>query len=74
MKSKNQSTVHIVLLLVVTIVFVWSSIKPAEFLTWVAEVGPSVIILLIVIGTYQKFRFTTLSYIIMAILSILTFI
>jgi len=40
----------------------------------VAEVSPAVVLLIIVIATYNKFRLTTLSYFIITILSILTFI
>ena len=66
--------IHVALLIVVGIVFIWSVIMPANFWTWVAEGSPGIVVLMIVIATYHKFRFTTLSYFIMAILSILTFI
>jgi putative membrane protein len=66
--------VHFSLLIVVIIVFIWSVIKPAVFLTWVAEASPTVVALIIVILTYKKFRLTSLSYWIIALLSILTFI
>jgi putative membrane protein len=55
-------------------VFIWSVIKPTEFLTWVAESSPAIVVLFILIATYRKFRLTTLSYTIIAVLSILTFI
>lgn len=71
--SKHLKT-HLTLLAIVTIVFIWSVIKPATYLDWLAEVSPAVVILSIVIATYNKFRFTTLSYCIIALLSILTFI
>lgn len=74
MELVRISKVHIALLLVVTIIFIWSVIKPVSYLDWLAEVSPGVVILIIVIATYNKFRFTTLSYFIIAILSILTFI
>nr|WP_225942004.1 DUF2238 domain-containing protein [Sporosarcina limicola] len=60
--------------MVVTVVFIWSVIKPAAYLDWLAEVSPAVVVLIIVIATYNKFRLTTLSYFIIALLSILTFI
>lgn len=41
---------------------------------WILEVGPSVIILIVVISFYKKVRLTTLSYFIIALLAILTFI
>lgn len=74
MELEKISKVHIALLLVVTIIFIWSVIKPVSYLDWLAEVSPAVVILIIVIATYNKFRFTTLSYFIIAVLSILTFI
>lgn len=70
----KETKLHIILLLLVLAVFVWSVIKPAVWMTWMAEVGPSVIALIVVVATYNKFRLTTLSYFILALLSILTFI
>jgi putative membrane protein len=70
----HEIKTHMTLLLLVSVVFIWSVIKPADYLTWFAESGPSIIIIIILIATYNKFRFTILSYTIMAILFILTFI
>lgn len=74
MASDKETKLHIFLLSLVLAVFVWSVIKPAIFWTWLAEVGPTVIALIVVVVTYNKFRLTTLSYIIIALLSLLTFI
>ena len=74
MQSNNPKKIHVLLLCIVAIVFIWSIIKPKSYLDWLAEVSPATIILLILIATYKKFRFTTLSYFIIAFLSILTFI
>ena len=74
MHISKHSKIHLILLGIVIVVFIWSAIKPAAYLDWIAEVSPAVIILSIVITTYNKFRFTTLSYSIIALLSILTFI
>ncbi|MFJ7736989.1 DUF2238 domain-containing protein [Lysinibacillus sp. NPDC097287] len=74
MHTSKHSKIHLTLLAIVSIVFIWSVIKPAAYLDWLAEVSPAVIILCIVITTYNKFRFTTFSYCIIALLSILTFI
>lgn len=62
------------LLIVVAIVFVWSVIQPFQYLIWLVEVLPAVVVLVIAIITYNKFRLTTLSYTVITILSILTFI
>ena len=72
---KDKGTIiHILLLLLVISVFIWSVIRPAGYLIWIMEVLPAVVGLIIVIITYNKFRLTTLSYIIIAILSITMFI
>lgn len=70
----NSSKINLSLLIIVTIVLIWSVYKPAEYLTWIAEVGPGVVAIIIAIVTYNRFRLTVLSYYIIAILCILTFI
>ncbi|UQD52032.1 DUF2238 domain-containing protein [Bacillus methanolicus] len=74
MGKEKYKAIHIFLLLAVIGVFIWSAIKPAGYLTWIMEVLPAVVVLIIVISTYNKFRLTTLSYVIIAILSILMFV
>lgn len=74
MDTRKHLNIHFALLLVVMIIFIWSMVKPTSYLDWLAEVSPAVVIVVLVIATYNKFRFTTLSYIIIALLSILTFI
>lgn len=74
METNKHSKLHFALLLIVLAVFIWSAIKPATYLDWLAEVSPAVIALIVVISIYKKFKFTSLSYIIIALLSILTFI
>lgn len=69
-----QSKIHITLLAIVSIVFIWSVIKPSSYLDWLAEVSPGIVAILVVTALYRKFRFTTLSYCIIALLAILTFI
>ncbi|MGE8205771.1 DUF2238 domain-containing protein [Heyndrickxia sp. NPDC080065] len=65
---------HFILLLIIIGAFIWSSIKTTDYFTWVLEVSPVTIGLLILIFTYKRFRFTTLSYIIITVLSIFVFI
>jgi putative membrane protein len=73
-KKNENSRIHLFLLLVVIAVFIWSAIKPASYLTWLLEVSPAVVGLIIVIAAYNKFRFTTLSYVIITILAISMFV
>ena len=50
------------LLVIFVIVFVWSAINPHDYLTWLLEVIPGVIGLLILAVTFKNFRFTDLVY------------
>ncbi|USK35937.1 DUF2238 domain-containing protein [Bacillus sp. F19] len=74
MGKDKSKTIHILLLSLVTAVFIWSVIQPEGYLIWTMEVIPAVVVLVILIAAYNKFRFTTLSYFIIAILSITMFI
>ncbi|PEI91020.1 hypothetical protein CN671_31575, partial [Bacillus toyonensis] len=60
----KSKMIHLFLLLIVTTVFIWSVIRPARYSSWAAEAIPAVLGLIIIIAIYNKFRFTTLSYII----------
>ena len=44
------------------IVFTWSVINPKDYFTWILEVFPAVIGLIILIATFRKFRFTDFIY------------
>ncbi|MEK4605034.1 DUF2238 domain-containing protein [Bacillus sp. FSL L8-0099] len=70
----KSKMIHLFLLLIVTTVFIWSVIKPTRYSSWAAEAIPAVLGLIIIIAIYNRFRFTTLSYIIIAILAIIMFI
>lgn len=75
LSKKNGKKIHTILLLVVTAVLIWSAIKPiGGYRIWTMEVLPAVIGLILVIATYRKMQLTTLSYFIIVILSIFTFI
>ena len=56
------SPLHLALLSVVTLVFLWSGWRPYDRLTWWLEVAPGIIGAAILIFTYSRFRFTTLVY------------
>lgn len=71
---RKSSKIPISLLIIVILVFIWSAIKPLSYLDWLAEVSPGLVAIIILVSTFRKFRFTTLSYFIIAFLCILTFI
>jgi putative membrane protein len=58
---------HIVLLIAVGAVFVWSGIQPYDRLTWGLEVFPTIIGLIVLATTYRRFQLTTLVYALIAI-------
>lgn len=66
--------IHLLFLLIVVAVFIWSLIHPKGYLIWTMEALPAVVALIILLFTYNRFRLTTLSYFIIALLSIMTFI
>lgn len=65
---------HATLLSIVTAVFVWSLIRPHDFFTWILEVFPAMIGLIVLVATYRSFRFTDLLYTLMAIHSVILMI
>lgn len=74
MTTVRHSTIHIMILCITVAVIIWSVIKPKTHIEWLAESVPSIIILIIVVAIYKRYRFTTLSYIIISFLTILAFI
>lgn len=70
----NKKRLHYVLLIIVLIVFIWSAIKPTAYNTWILEVSPAVVSIAVVLFLYKKFPLTTLSYTIIAFVTILMFI
>lgn len=58
---------YIVLLSILSAVFVWSAMDPADRLTWALEVAPVVIVLPILVVTYRYFVFTPLVYVLILI-------
>lgn len=72
---RNKSArFHLLLILFVIAIFIWLVYKPAGYLIWTMEVLPAIVVWIIVLFTYNKFRLTSLSYIIISILSVLMFI
>lgn len=51
-----------ILLVLLGALFIWSAINPKEYFTWFLEVSPAILGLLVLLFTFQKFRFTNLLY------------
>ncbi|SFD91934.1 putative membrane protein [Bacillus sp. OV194] len=74
MEINHPKNIHLYILLLTALVFVWSAFRPADYFTWVLEVSPAVLPILILMLTYKRFQFTTLSYSLFSIVFILMFI
>lgn len=53
---------HLILVVLFIIGLAASAVKPHDYFTWLLEVFPAIIGSVILILTYQKFRFTSLTY------------
>lgn len=75
MSHKKGSPLHFFLLFVVMLVLIWSLIKPEEgYLVLLMEISPSVLVLIFLVSKYNQFRLTNVSYFIITLLVIITFI
>ena len=61
------SPLHLALLFLVALVFLWSAWRPYDRLTWWLEVTPGIIGAALLIVTYSTFRFSTLVYTLIAL-------
>ena len=73
-QPRSSAVVHSILLIVVTVVLIWSGIFPRDRFTWYLEVAPGVIGIVILAICYRRFRFTTLVYTLVALHACLLFV
>ena len=69
-----KNYLHWWLLGIVTLVFVWSGIRPHDYFIWFLEVAPAIIGFVILAATYKKFRLTSLVYVLIAVHAIILMI
>lgn len=67
MNTSNSKILHGILYIIVIAVLIWSGIHPKDYPTWILEVAPTIIALVLVTATYNKFRLTNLLYVLIAI-------
>lgn len=63
----NPKRLHVFLLAAVGMVLLWSLYKPKEYFTWLLEAAPAIIGICILIMLFNRFRFTDLVYVLVAI-------
>lgn len=61
----NQFT--IIWCIIFTTTFIWSAINPADYFTWILEVVPAVIAVVVLAATYKNFPLTRLAYVLILI-------
>jgi len=72
--SCGEKRLHLVLLVSLAAVLVWSVVKPFDFFTWVLEALIPVVGVLVLLFTYRKFRLTNLAYVLIWIHAIILLI
>lgn len=70
-RGGNEALVHKGLLLTGIAFLVWSGIKPNGQFNWLMETLPAMIGGILLVAYYQKFRFTTTSYVLVWIFSLI---
>ncbi len=55
-------------------VLAWSGIAPRERFTWVLEVAPAVVAVVVLLATYRRFRLTRLVYVLIALQALILLI
>ena len=65
---------YYVLLLLFLIGFVWSGIAPHDYFTWILEVFPAILGCIVLLGTFRKFRFTYITYLLVLVHCYILFI
>lgn len=73
LRSLSQSRFFLVLGFVYLSILIWSGINPYDRFTWVLEVIPSVIGLVILLMTYKRFQFSRFVYVLFVIHSAILF-
>lgn len=65
---------YYLLLIIWILVFIWSAINPKDYFTWMLEVTPGVIGMIIILLTYKKFQFSYFIYVLILLHCIVLFV
>ncbi|MDQ2747853.1 MAG: DUF2238 domain-containing protein [Acidobacteriota bacterium] len=63
-RTNRVGKLHILLLVSLLFLLIWSAYKPHDYFTWILEVTPALLAVAIFALTFKKFRFTNLVYVI----------
>jgi putative membrane protein len=74
LKKLPAQTINILYILLFFIGLIWSGISPHDRFTWILEVFPAIIGFVVLLLTYKKFTFTSLTYTLILIHCFILFI
>lgn len=60
---KKAEPLHIILLLLFIIAYIFSAIRPLDRLAWMGQMTPALLLVFLLVVTYRKFRFSTFVYV-----------
>lgn len=63
MMGESRKKVHLILLGLVAIAYIFSAINPYDRLAWLGQSTPAVLYILLLIVIYSRFRFTNFAYV-----------
>lgn len=61
--GKKAEPLPIILLILFVIAYIISAIRPLDRLAWIGQMAPAVLLVLLLVVTYRKFRFSTFVYV-----------
>lgn len=61
--GKKAEPLPIILLVLFVIAYIISAIRPLDRLAWIGQMTPAVLLVLLLVVTYRKFRFSTCVYV-----------
>ncbi|WP_319469608.1 DUF2238 domain-containing protein [uncultured Trichococcus sp.] len=61
--GKKAEPLHIILLVLFVIAYIFSAIQPLDRLAWTGQMTPAILLVALLVGTYRKFRFSTFVYV-----------
>ncbi|PTQ84925.1 putative membrane protein [Trichococcus patagoniensis] len=61
--GKKIETLHVALLVLFIVAYIFSAIRPLDRLAWTGQMTSAVLLVLLLVVTYRKFRFSTFVYV-----------
>jgi putative membrane protein len=73
-RPRQRPGLLIAMLAGVGLLLAWSGYRPYEMLTWVLEVSPAVVAIIVLLATRKRFPFSTLAYALIAVHAVILII